>query len=47
MGDTTSLVRAAPLVRIEFAGPDGRGFTWAERAGWTEGYPQDSDGEPQ
>ncbi len=47
MGDTTMLVRAAPLVRFDFVGQDGRGVTWAERAGWTEAYPQDLDGEPR
>jgi|CXWL01.1.fsa_nt_gi hypothetical protein len=47
MRDTASLARAAPLVRFEFVGADRRGFTWAERAGWTEGQLQDLDGEAQ
>ena len=44
MGDTTMVVLAAPLVRFEFVGADGRGFTWTERVGWTEGQLQDLDG---
>jgi hypothetical protein len=42
-GDRTGLVRAAPLVKLELTGADGRTLSWVERAGWTETLPDASE----